>query len=90
MKDITIDCREFASRAGLHRAFADALSFPDHYGSNLDALHDCLTDIAEPTRIHLLHWAAAEENLSNYARGARRAILDAAAENPGLTVIFDR
>ena len=89
MKDITIDCRGFVPRSDLHRAFADALSFPDHYGSNLDALHDCLTDIAEPTRIRLLNWAAAEESLGSYGRSARRAILAAAAENPGLTVIFD-
>lgn len=89
MKDITIDCREFVSRADLHRAFADALAFPDHYGNNLDALHDCLTDIAEPTCIHLRHWDAAEESLGNYARGARRAILDAAAENPNLAVVFE-
>ena len=45
MKNITIDCRGFVPRSDLHKAFADALAFPDHYGNNLDALHDCLTDI---------------------------------------------
>ena len=45
MKEITLDCRGFCPRSALHRAFAEALSFPDHYGNNLDALHDCLTDI---------------------------------------------
>lgn len=89
MKDITIDCRGFVPRSDLHRAFADALSFPDHYGCNLDALHDCLTEICEETRIRLLHWADAEENLGNYARSAKRAILDAAIQNPNLAVLFD-
>lgn len=89
MKDITIDCRGFIPRSELHRTFADALSFPDHYGNNLDALHDCLTDITEPTRIRLLHWAAAEENLGSYARSAKRAILDAAKKNSELAIIFD-
>ena len=89
MKDITIDCRGFLPRSDLHRAFADALAFPDHYGNNLDALHDCLTDIAEPTRIRLLNWADAEERLGNYARSAKRAILDAATENQNLAVIFE-
>ena len=63
MKNITIDCRGFVPRSDLHKAFADALAFPDHYGNNLDALHDCLTDISEDTRIHLVNWADAEEKL---------------------------
>ena len=89
MKEITIDCRGFVPRSDLHRAFAEALSFPDHYGNNLDALHDCLTEIAEPTRIRLLNWAAAEETLGNYARSAKRAILDAAIRNTDLAIIFE-
>ena len=89
MKDITIDCRGFVPRSDLHRAFADALAFPDHYGNNLDALHDCLADISEETRIRLLNWMDAEQQLGNYARSAKRAILDAAMENRNLAVIFE-
>ena len=89
MKEITIDCRGFVPRSDLHRAFAHALAFPDHYGNTLDALHDCLTDISEETRIRLANWNAAEESLGNYARSAKRAILDAAIENKNLAVIFD-
>ena len=89
MKNITIDCRGFVPRSDLHKAFADALAFPDHYGNNLDALHDCLTDISEDTRIHLINWADAEEKLGNYARSAKRAILEAAIENKNLVVLFD-
>lgn len=89
MKEVTIDCRGFVPRSDLHKAFADALAFPDHYGNNLDALHDCLTDIGEETRIRLLHWQDAEENLGSYARGAKRAILDAAIHNPQLSILFD-
>ncbi len=29
------------------------LSFPAYFGRNLDALHDCLTDISTPTRLVL-------------------------------------
>ena len=89
MKEITIDCRGFVPRSDLHQAFAGALSFPEHYGNNLDALHDCLTDISEDTRIRLLHWADAEESLGNYARATKRAILDAAVQNPKLAILFD-
>lgn len=89
MREITIDCRGFVPRSELHKAFADALSFPDHYGNNLDALHDCLTDISEETRLRLLNWADAEEKLGTYARSTKRAILEAAIENKKLAVIFD-
>ena len=29
------------------------LALPDYFGRNLDALHDCLTDISTPTRLIL-------------------------------------
>ena len=34
------------------------LSFPAYFGRNLDALHDCLTDIGAPTRLILTGAAA--------------------------------
>ena len=36
-----------------HADLAQALNFPEYYGHNLDALHDCLTDIGAPTRLIL-------------------------------------
>lgn len=41
--------------AGVLRAIGEALVFPDHYGQNLDALNDCLRDLAGPT---VLLWDA--------------------------------
>jgi len=35
---------------GMHADFARTLSFPSYYGSNLDALHDCLEDLSVPER----------------------------------------
>ena len=89
MKDITIDCSRIASPADLHRLFAEALAFPAHYGNNLDALHDCLTDLSEKTRIRLMYWEDAEKSLGSYARATKRAILDAATQNPNLAVLFE-
>lgn len=88
MKEITIDCRGFVPRSDLHEAFARALSFPDWYGGNLDALHDQLTSICEETAIQLIHWDEAEASMGRYAISAKRAILDAAEENPVLQVEF--
>ena len=40
-------------QGGFLAAVGEALEFPDHYGRNLDALHDCLRDVPGPT---LLLW----------------------------------
>ncbi|PSL56632.1 barstar (barnase inhibitor) [Saccharothrix carnea] len=38
-------------------AIAEALSFPDWFGHNLDALYDCLTDLSWlPEGEHVLEW----------------------------------
>lgn len=88
MKEVTLDCRGFVPRSELHLALAEALSFPDHYGNNLDALHDCLTALSEETRLILLHWDAAEESLGRYAAALKRVLEDAQNENPNLNIQF--
>ena len=39
-------------------AIGEALAFPDHYGRNLDALNDCLRDLAAPTVLLWEAWGA--------------------------------
>ncbi len=41
---ICVPCGSAASKAALLTKIADTLEFPDHFGMNLDALYDCLTD----------------------------------------------
>lgn len=36
------------AKAEFLAAVGETLGFPDHYGANLDALHDCLSDLVEP------------------------------------------
>ncbi|WP_435203547.1 barstar family protein [Janibacter sp. GS2] len=36
-----------AGREETYDRFADALAFPEHFGRNLDALMDCLRDVAD-------------------------------------------
>jgi RNAse (barnase) inhibitor barstar len=42
---VTLDCAAWAGEADFHTAAATALSFPDYYGHNLDALNDCIKSI---------------------------------------------
>ncbi len=86
--EITIDCGLIEDRTGFHETVAKALNFPAWYGGNLDALHDCLTDIPTETRIRFQNWEALENRLGSYAAGAKKAILQAASANPHVAVTF--
>lgn len=45
MKQITLDGNLLADAAQVHSYLKECLEFPEYYGNNLDALHDCLTDL---------------------------------------------
>jgi len=51
--DVTADLGKCTSTGELLRQLGKALSFPDWYGANFDALFDCLSDPDVPARIHL-------------------------------------
>ena len=75
-----LDVSACESVEDLHRALAEGLRFPAWYSGNLDALHDCLTDLHEPTL---------DELLGRRANAFRRVLDDSAEENPNLTVRFE-
>ena len=79
MKEIQIDCTGL-DKAGLHRAFQEALAFPQWYGHNLDALYDCLTELSEPTHLAI-------QNLPPIP-GFRETLEDAERVNTFLTIII--
>ena len=47
MKQITLDGNILADAALVHDYLKEQLQFPEYYGKNLDALHDCLTDLED-------------------------------------------
>ena len=82
MEEKIIDCSQIRTREDLHRIFREALSFPEWYGNNLDALHDCLAELSG--KVRLLNWDAAEENLGAYGAKAKKVIATAALHNTKL------
>ncbi|WP_421108075.1 barstar family protein [Solicola sp. PLA-1-18] len=42
---VSLECGTW-DEDSMHRELANALEFPDYYGHNLDATHDCLYDVA--------------------------------------------
>ncbi|MFF4319552.1 barstar family protein [Streptomyces sp. NPDC001568] len=43
---VRLSAGQWTTEQDMHRAIAAALQFPDYYGHNLDALNDCLGDVA--------------------------------------------
>ena len=84
MKEITIRCTGISSMAQMHDTLARELNFPEWYGRNLDALHDCLTGISEETRLTFLHFPA----LPFPTAGLLLVLRDSENENPHLEISF--
>ena len=88
MRVATIDGHTVASMADLHVSLAQQLNFPDWYGGNLDALHDCLCDLHEETMLTLVHGESLAETLGAGYLRLCRVLSDSAEENPYLILQF--
>ena len=73
MKEITLDCCQITDEVQLHQALFTALSLPEWYGHNLDALFDCLTELEEDTHLILKNWQQ-----TSYSKGFESVFDDAA------------
>jgi ribonuclease inhibitor len=77
-----LDARRMG-RLQVHEYLMEMLPLPDYYGRNLDALYDCLTDFCDIT-LTVTHSDEAPQSFDI----VREVLMDAARENPDLTVIF--
>lgn len=89
MKNWIIDGNTLQSRRQLHAMAADALTLPDYYGHNLDALFDCLCECGEDTTITVQNTDALLTNLGHYSRAFLCLLERAGQDNPHLTVIIE-
>ena len=86
--EVPIDERDLLNISIVHDYLRVTLGFPEHYGKNLAALHDCLGDISEPTRLYVMRDATMSGG-DAYAEQMDRlcmVLLRAARENPALSV----
>ncbi len=82
MRKVTLDCAAIETTAGLHLQLAELLDLPEYYGSNLDALQDCLGDIHREICLILANAHSLEAALGDYAGRFFRVLEQAAQENP--------
>jgi len=72
-----------------HRHLQQALSLPDYYGGNLDALWDCLvSDFSEKT-VYFTNLPAMLDNLGAYGDALLELLWEAAASNSNLHLIIE-
>ena len=77
----TIDGANMRTRAEAHAELARALSLPEYYGANLDALYDCVSTM--DAELTLTHPAAMLNALKTYGCKLLQTLWDAADCNPG-------
>ena len=86
---IFVDADKFVSKQEMHSALRAVLGEENYFGSNLDALHDCLTSIGEPTELVITNWGCASRHLGKYADILWHVLDDSANENGRLRIILN-
>ena len=87
METIRLDGTRLCRRGEAMELLGRALALPEWWGRNLDALHDCLTELGRPVRLEL-HGRAAME-ASGFGLRLLRVLEDSAAENPCLELVSE-
>ena len=85
MRTITLELAHIETTAALHIYLQYMLNLPEHYGRNLDALHDALGEIAQPTRLIVRAQGVKGETAAVLPR-LLCVLEDAQQENPCLHV----
>ena len=80
MKRVELIGAQLKDKELLHDVLAQQLELPEYYGRNLDALHDCLTQLQD-VELVLIGWPD-----EDYLARVRRVIIDAVWENDRLSL----
>ena len=89
MRTYTIDLDDVFNADELHRAIRRELPLPEHYGNNLDALYDVLTEWTDPVSITFLNADEAEVTMPKHMKALHRLCEDVLEENPNIEIIFE-
>ena len=86
---LILDGCSVKDREDLHRQMESVLNFPEWYGGNLDALHDCLTELMEEVDIRIIHTEELKSVLGDYADTLLRVLRDAEQVNLNIQIVTD-
>lgn len=80
---IVLDALRLQSKEEAHKYLREALDFPEYYGGNLDALHECLTELDGV----VIEFVNADKVSGGYFGKVMNVFTDSAEENPGLRIL---
>ena len=89
MKIVVLDGRKMTDRETAHTYMKKALSLPDYYGRNLDALYDCLCEMND-VQIILTYIPEMQGNLRRYADNIINVFEAAEEKNSKISVISEQ
>lgn len=79
---VVLDALRLQRKEEAHKYLREALNFPEYYGGNLDALHECLTEL-DGAEIEFVN---AEKVSGGYFARVMKVFTDSAEENPSLKI----
>lgn len=82
---VKLDFNGIMDKTQLHQYLKAQLSLPAYYGSNLDALYDCLISSNAITEISIQHMQHLQNALGEYAQ-----ILIEVLQDAGISVEIDK
>ena len=80
MREYVLNLKGLYSKDKIHARIKSVFAFPEYYGGNLDALHDCLTDIRTPCVITIKNADLAAPEMTDYVERLLTVFKDAADE----------
>ena len=86
MRTVKLELEKMNGLMALHSYLHQALELPEYYGTTLDALYDCLTEISEETELIVPAKVESDEYLGWYGKQLLQVMQDAAAENGRLHI----
>ena len=83
MMKVALDAMRLQRKGEAHKYLREALNFPEYYGENLDALHDCLTELDDVS----IEFVNSDKVSGSYFARVLEVFRDSAEENQGLKVL---
>ena len=83
-----IDLSDVTTKEQFHATLAKELPLPEHYGNNLDALYDVLTEDAHDLNIIFYNTSAMEKEIPDYLDKLKKLSRRAQAEEDSLRIRF--